>query len=144
MDYLSSIREAIQKASEAYVETLSAIGKTIEGMSKRPGETGGESTVEHWLLMARMSKDGLITALEQGFEVWERNCRQMMAAAKSGAGREQAANPFEAWAENWRKAAESFTASGTWPEEARKQMEAVQKKLQESVAAWQRLWTQNK
>jgi hypothetical protein len=51
---------------------------------------------------------------------------------------------MEAWAENWRKATESFSASGDWTEAARKQAESVQKTLQDGLRAWQRMWEPEK
>ena len=38
--------------------------------------------VENWLRVARMSKDGVITALEQGFKLWEREIRRTVSSAK--------------------------------------------------------------
>jgi hypothetical protein len=139
MDYFSTISEAIRKASEAYVEALSTVNSAISNLSK-----GGlsaedrERLVENWLRVARMSKDGIVTALEQGFELWERECRRMMAASKPASG--GPVNPMEAWAENWKKAAEAFGAGAGWNEQARKQAEMVQKTLQEGLRAWQQLW----
>lgn len=147
MDNLSSIAEAIRKASEAYGEALAAAGKALENLAKQASGADRDRIVEHWLRIARMSKDGVITALEQGFELWERECRRM-AASGGTAGASAPRNPMEAWAENWRKAAEAFTAgtsgSSNWAEEARKQAEAVQKTLQEGMRAWQRLWEPEK
>jgi uncharacterized protein YukE len=91
-----------------------------------------------------MSKDGVITALEQGFELWEREIRRTVATVKGSAQRESS-SPMDAWTENWRRATEAFSGgTGTLGEEARKQAETVQKTLQEGLRAWQRLWEPEK
>lgn len=136
---LSGIGEAIRKASEAYVEALTAVTRALAKLAAQTGAgPDRERMVENWLRVARMSKDGVIGALEQGFELWEREVRRMIAGGAGAAPK--AANPIEAWADNWRKATEAFTGSGPWGAEARKQAEAVQEMLQESLRAWQRLW----
>lgn len=136
---LSGIREAIRTASEAYVEALTAVTKALTNLA---GQSGGgadrERMIENWLRVARMSKDGVVNALEQGFEMWEREIRRT--ATGKTAAPWKSANPMEAWAENWRKATEAFAGSNAWGEEARKQAETVQQTLQEGLRAWQRLW----
>jgi hypothetical protein len=136
---LSAISEAIKKASEAFVEAISAVSKTIQGAAAKPAGPDRDRLVENWLRIARMSKDGVITAVEHGFEIWERQVRRMTAAAGSGA--KASSDPMEAWTENLRKATESFISGGaSLGEEARKQAEAVQKTMTEGIRAWQRLW----
>jgi hypothetical protein len=142
---ISQIADAIRKATDAYGDTLNAAAKALGDLAKQATGPERERIVEHWLRIARMSKDGFITALEQGFEIWERECRRMAASGASAA--EKSRNPMDAWAENWRKATETFTASfgsADWAQEARKQAEAVQKTLQEGLKAWQRLWEPEK
>ena len=143
-DNLSGIGDAIRTASAAYAEALSAVGKALQGL---PGGAGGgdrDRLVENWLRVARMSKDGVITALEQGFELWEREIRRTVATAKGGVHHESS-NPMDAWAENWRRATEAFSGgTGTIGEEARKQAETIQKTLQDGLRAWQRLWEPEK
>lgn len=141
---LSGIGEAIRKASEAYIEALTAVTRALTRLTAQAGGGGPdrERMVEDWLRVARMSKDGVVGALEQGFELWEREVRRMAAGGSGGA--HKAANPIEAWAENWRKATEAFAGSSAWSAEARKQAEAVQEMLQESLRAWQRLWEPSK
>ncbi len=140
---LSGIGEAIRKASQAYVEALSTVGKALQDIAAQSMEgTDRERLVENWLRVARMSKDGVVTALEQGFELWEREIRRIVGASIGGEAH-KASNPMDAWAENWRKATGAFAGSG-WGEEARKQAEAVQKTLQEGLRAWQRLWEPEK
>jgi hypothetical protein len=143
----SGISDVIRKASEALAETLSAVNKAIKDLAAQAGAGADrDQMVENWLRAARMSKDGMVTALEQGFQWWERQVREQVrrTASAAGAGSEKKPNPMEAWAENWRKATESFSASGKWTEEARKQAESVQKTLQDGLRAWQRMWEPEK
>lgn len=144
MDNVSGIADAIRKATEAYTEALAAVTKALQNLASQTGGADRERVVENWLRLARMSKDGAVSALEHGFELWERECRRM-ASAPGGAGAQEAGDPMAAWAENWRKATEAFTGStGGWSEEARKQAETIQKTLQDGMRAWQRLWEPQK
>jgi hypothetical protein len=139
------IGEVIRKAGEALAETLSAVDKAVKDLATQASAGfDREQMVENWLRAARMSKDGMVTALEQGFQWWERQVREQARRSASAAGAEKKPNPMEAWAENWRKATESFGASGKWTEEARKQAESVQKTLQDGLRAWQRMWEPEK
>jgi len=142
-DNLSGIGEAIRKASEAYAEAIAAVTKALQNITAQTSSADRDRLVENWLRVARMSKDGVVTAMEQGFELFEREVRRMVAAAGGAAAKP--ANPMEAWAENWRKATEAFSAGGGgWGEEARKQAETIQKTLADGVRAWQRLWEPEK
>lgn len=142
------IGDVIRKASEALAETLSAVNKAVKDLAAQAGAgVDRDQMVENWIRAARMSKDGMVTALEQGFQWWERQVREQVRRTASAAGpgsEKKAANPMEAWAENWRKATESLGASGKWTEEARKQAESVQKTLQDGLRAWQRMWEPEK
>ena len=134
-DNLSNIGEAIRKASEAYVEAIVAVSKALQNVAAQAGSGDRDRLVENWLRVARMSKDGMITALEQAYEFWEREVRR----TATGAASSSQANPLEAWAENWRKATEAFTA-GNWGDEAKRQAESVQKILTDGIRTWQRIW----
>lgn len=139
------IGDVIRKAGEAFAETLSAVDKAVKDLAAQASAgVDRDQMVENWLRAARMSKDGMVTALEQGFQWWERQIREQVRRTASAAGAEKKPNPMEAWAENWRKATESFGASGKWTEEARKQAESVQKTLQDGPRAWQRMWEPEK
>jgi hypothetical protein len=139
-DNLSGIGEAIRKASEAYAEALSAVGKALQNLTGGTTSSDRDRLVENWLRVARMSKDGVIIALEQGFEMWEREIRRGVATAK-GTARRQVPKPMDTWTENWRRATEAFSGgTGALGEEARKQAEAIQKTLQDGLRAWQKLW----
>ncbi len=138
-DSLSNIGEAIRKANEAYLQAISAVGKALQDIATQAGGSERDKLIEGWLRVARMSKDGLITAIEQAYEFWEREVRN----ATTGAASAKASDPIDAWVENWRKATETL-ASGSWSEEARKQAENVQKILTEGMRTWQRLWQPQK
>jgi hypothetical protein len=104
----SGINDVIRKASEALAETLSAVNKAVKDLASQAGAgVDRDQMVENWLRAARMSKDGMITALEQGFQWWERQVREQVrrtASEATGAGAEKKSNPMEAWAENWHRA----------------------------------------
>jgi len=138
-DNLSDIGEAIRKASEAYAEAIAAVSKALQNIAAQAGGGDRDRLIENWLRVARMSKDGMITAIEQAYEFWEREVRRT-ATGNPSATR---SNPMDALAENWRKATEAF-ASGNWSEEARKQAQNVQKILSDGVRAWQRMWEPEK
>jgi hypothetical protein len=138
-DNLSEIGEAIRKASEAYAQAIGAVSKALQNIASQAGSGDRDRLIENWLRVARMSKDGMITAIEQAYEFWEREVRRNAA----GGAAARPSNPMDAWAENWRKATEAFT-SGNWNEEARKQAESVQKILTDGIRAWQRMWETEK
>src|SRR5215472_14096082 len=123
-DNLSDISEAIRKASEAYAQAIAAVSKALQNIAAQASGGDRDRLIENWLRVARMSKDGVITAIEQAYEFWEREVRR----TATGAGSAKTSNPMESWAENWRKATEAFT-TGNWSEEARRQAESVQKIL---------------
>lgn len=143
-DNISGLGDAMRKASEAFADAITAVSKSIQSAASQTGGPDRDHLVENWLRIARMSKDGMITAMEHGFEVWEREVRRM--ATSGGGAAQTAANPIEAWAENLRKATASFMGAGAagFGEEARKQAESVQKSLTEGIRAWQRLWEPDK
>ncbi len=138
----SSFADAIRKTCEAYSEAVSTITKGIEAMPA----TGGEAQrrmVDQWLGLARMSKESFVTALNQTFDLWERECRRL-AGGPATSPLPPWTNPLEAWSENWRRSMETFLAASRpgdfWAEQARRQTEMVQQTLEEGLRAWQRLW----
>jgi len=135
--------EAIRKASEAFAGTLSAVMKIVEGLPRLGGEEHRQ-LVEQWLGVARFAKNNVIAATEQGFGLWERECRRVLGAPHGAEPWAMPPNPIEAWAESWKRAVETFGGLGkpadAWNEAARKQLELVQQNLQEGLRAWQRLW----
>jgi hypothetical protein len=138
-DNLSDIGEAIRKASEAYAEAIAAVSRALQNVAGQAGSTDRDRLVENWLRVARMTKDGMLTAIEQAYEFWEREVRR----GAGGSASARPTNPMDAWAENWRKATEAFT-SGKWGDEARKQAENVQKILGDGLRGWQRMWEPEK
>jgi hypothetical protein len=138
-DNLSDVGEAIRKASEAYAQAIAAVSKALQDIARQAGGPDRDRLVDNWLRVARMSKDGIITAIEQAFQFWESEARRSTA----GSAAAKASNPMDAWAENWRKATETFT-SGNWGDEARKQAENVQKILSDGIRAWQKMWEPQK
>jgi hypothetical protein len=138
-DNFSDIGEAIRKASEAYAQALAGVSKALQSIAAQAGGADRDRLIENWLRVARMSKDGMITAIEQAYEFWEREMRRGTGGGTAG----KPSNPLEAWSENWRKATEAF-ASGSWGAEARKQAENVQKIMTDGIRAWQHLWEPEK
>jgi hypothetical protein len=143
-DSFSAMSEAIRKASESYVQAMTTVTKALQGLASQGAGADRERLIENWLRVARMSKDGIITALETGFQYWENEIRRT--ASASGQAAASARNPMETWAENWRRATEAFTSgqASNWSEELRKQSEAVQKSLQEGIRQWAELWQPEK
>src|SRR5262249_687636 len=141
MPTMAGFPEAIRALSEAYAQTLAVLARALESL---PGQDAGtrRRLGEQWLAVARSSKDAYATALEQGFALWESECRRLAGAAAAAPG-PAPADPFEAWAEGWKKSVEAFAAGGPpgapWTEAVRKQAEAAQQAMQEGLRAWQRL-----
>jgi protein involved in temperature-dependent protein secretion len=141
-DNLSGIGDAIRRASESFAEAVTTVSKSIQNVSKGGGDR--ERAIENWLRIARMSKDGVITAMEHGFEVWEREMRRATSAG-GGSAPKAPSNPMEAWAENLRTATDALLGgAGDFGEEARKQTESVRKSVADGIQAWQRLWEPEK
>ncbi len=146
---LSGIEEIIRKAGQAFADTLAAINQAAKDFAAQAGAgMDREQMIENWIRAARMSKDGMVAALEQGFQWWERQLREQVrrsGGSAGGASEKTRANPMEAWAENWRKATqEAFGASGKWAEAARRQAESAERTLQQGLRAWQQLWESEK
>jgi hypothetical protein len=143
VDTLPNLADTLRQLTDAYTSALSVMTRALEGLPRQDGEAY-RRLAEQWLRLARMSKDGFVTAIEQGFELWERECRRALEASTAGPSSRPAPNPLEAWAENWKKTLEAATAASPAGEagsaEMRKQAEAFQRTMQESLAAWQRLW----
>jgi hypothetical protein len=138
-DRFTNFEEAIKQSNEAYAAALSALSRAAQNIGKDVPTSERDRLIENLVRLARMNKDGVITAIEQGFDLWERQVRRLSATA----GSETPMNPMEQWAENWRKTTEAmFGASGN--EEFRKQTEAVQRAFVEGIRAWQRLWEPDK
>jgi hypothetical protein len=141
-DRLSSISEAMKQASEAYAESISILSKAARDFAAKTAGNDANFMLENWLRLARMGKDGMVTAIEQGFEMWERELRRL--AAPSASAPAAPTNPMETWAENWRNAATAFTGGGAANDEFRKQVEAMGNNLTAGIRAWQKLWEPEK
>jgi hypothetical protein len=140
---LFRMSEAIQKSAEAFAKAISAVGKALQHASNLAGSPERDRLFENWMRVARLSKDGFVTAIEQGFEIWERQVRRLV--GQGPGAKPRPANPMEAWTENWRTAIEAFTGGGgNWSEDVRQQAEAIQQTLADAIRAWQRLWQPDK
>jgi hypothetical protein len=145
-DRFESFEEAIRQANEAYAAAISTLSKAVQNLPTEAPPAEREPVVENVVRVARMSKDSLIAAIEQGFELWEQQVRRMSAAGSETTTTSRktpsqtapgVSNPMELWAENWRKVTEAF-ASGGANEEFRKQAEAMQSAFANAIRAWQR------
>jgi hypothetical protein len=143
MDTQEGIAEAIRKASDAYVAALSTVTKALES-SPQLGGDANRQRVEQGLQLARLSKEGFITTLEQAFDLWERECRRVLGAPHAPAHTPWTASPLAAWMDNWRRTLEAFTPAqqpgDAWTRLVRQQAELTQQALQEGLRTWQRLW----
>jgi hypothetical protein len=143
-DRFESFDDAIKQSNEAYAAAISALGKAVQNLASGTPSSDRDRLVDNVLRLARMSKDTVVAAIEQGFELWERQVRRVASAgAETPASRAGASNPTEVWAENWRKATEAFVGGGV-NDEVRKQVETVQNAFLEGIRAWQRLWEPEK
>lgn len=141
-DNPSGMGDAMRKAAETFADAISAVSKSIQSSIAGVAGPDRERMIENWLRIARMSKDGAISAIEHGYEVWEREMRRMGGAA---GGASTASDPMTAWAENLRKATETvMSGASSVGEEARKQAESLQKTVGEGIRAWQQLWETDK
>jgi hypothetical protein len=145
----TGIGKVLRDITQAYVEGLSTIGGAIGDLTKRR-IPDGERQMEHWIGVARAAKDGYVAAIDQGFAVWERRIRQVIARAQSSpSGKESKsdqkapASQIEAWLEAWRDANESFMQSirdSGLGEEALKQTRELRKTLEDGLNSLQKLW----
>ncbi len=71
-------------------------------------ETAISAAVEQWISLARMGKDGVVAAITQSFDLWERECRRLMGAVPLGSVASSPMNPAEVWAEGWKTWTESW------------------------------------
>jgi hypothetical protein len=143
METQQDIAEAIRKASDAYVAALSTVTKALESAPQLGGDAN-RRRVEQGLQLARLSKEGFISTLEQAFDLWERECRRVLGAPHPPAAASWATSPMAAWMDNWRRTVEAFMPAqqpgDAWTQLVRQQAELTQQALQEGLRAWQRLW----
>lgn len=143
MEKDANFADAVRKTFEAYTEALSAVMKALEKHPRQGGDAHRQ-VVEQWLALARMSKESVVAAISQGFDLWERECRRLVGAPYSPGSASVADAMIAALAESWRRSLASFVPGGSpedpWADRARRQAELVQQGLLESLRAWQRLW----
>jgi hypothetical protein len=147
-----SFDEAIKHANDAYAAAISTLTKAVQDVPPETPASNREPAIDNLVRIARMNKDGLIAAIEQGFQFWEHQVRRISAAGAEATSSQPpepqptssnpgatTPNPMEIWAENWRKATDAFVAAGT-NEDLRRQAEAVQLAFAQGIRAWQHLW----
>jgi len=137
------LTDAIRKTSEVYGEALAATMKAIADLPRESGELHRRA-VEQWLGLARTNKDNFVAAVNQGFDIWERECRRLIGAPHQPGALAPGANPMEIWLENWQRAVAAMTA-GSIPGQpyrdlVQRQTELVQQALLDGVGTWRRLW----
>ena len=138
MEGLPNFADTIRKMTEAYAEWCSIMTRAPGSLPSDHGEM--RRLAEQWLRLARMIKDGTVLAIDQGFELWERQARQVLDAVPA-ASPAPSGTPIEAWAENWKKSLDAMLTGGaTWNEQVHKQTELLEKTMREGLLAWQRLW----
>jgi hypothetical protein len=109
MEPQAILTDAIRKTSEAYGEALAATMKAIADLPRGGGQLHRQ-TVEQWLGMARANKDNFVAAVNQGFDIWGRECRRLIGAPHQSGALPPGANPMEVWLENWQRAVAAMTA----------------------------------
>jgi hypothetical protein len=143
MNTQATLTDAMRRTSEAYAEGLAAVMKAIGDLPKDSGALQRHA-LEQWLGLARTNKDGFVAAVNQGFDIWERECRRLVGAPHPSAAAAPGANPMEAWLENWQRAVGAMTtaagAGEAYRELVRRQTELVQQALLDGVRMWGRLW----
>jgi hypothetical protein len=71
MNTQTTLTDAMRRTSEAYAEGLAAVMKVIGDLPKDSGALQRHA-LEQWLGLARTNKDGFVAAVNQGFDIWER------------------------------------------------------------------------
>lgn len=137
----TGIGKILRDLTQAYLDGLSKIGGAIGDLAKSR-MPDAERQVEHWIGVARAAKDGYVAAIDEAFAAWERRVRQAF-TRKSSSEQKSAANVFEGWLDDWRKANETFMesirASGLG-EEALKQTRELRKAFDDGLKNLQKLW----
>jgi hypothetical protein len=143
MNTQATLTDAMRRTSEAYAEGLAMVMKAIGDLPKESGALH-RGAVEQWLALARTNKDGFVAAVNQGFDLWERECRRLVGAPHPSGAAAPGTNPMGIWLENWQRAVGAMTAASgageAYRELVRRQTELVQQALLDGVRAWWRLW----
>ena len=111
MENAANFADAVRQTFEAYTEALSAVMKALEQLPKEGGDAHPQ-TVEQWLALARMSKESVVAAINQGFDLWERECRRLIGAPHSPGPASVSAAMIDALAESWRRTLVAFVPGG--------------------------------
>src|SRR2546428_11792292 len=126
MENDANVADPVRKTFEAYTEALSAVMKALEQLPKQGGHAQRQ-TVEQWLALARMSKESVVAAINQGFDLWERECRRLVGGPHFPGPASVLGAVIAALAESWRRTLGGFVPGGTaedpWAERARRQAE---------------------
>ncbi|MDB5108108.1 MAG: hypothetical protein JWM69_1049 [Candidatus Binatus sp.] len=148
MDESSGIGKLLRDLNQAYMDGLSTISSAISELGKRR-IPDAERQIERWIGVARAAKDGYVASIDQGFAMWEKQIRKMLAPDRSKTEKETKRdantppNQLEAWLEEWKKANESFTHSlreSGLGEEAMKQAKEFRKTFESGLKSLQKLW----
>ncbi len=144
MDAQATLADAIRKTFEAYTEGLAAVMKVLGGDLPRESGELHRRAVEQWLDLARANKDSFVTAVNQSFDIWERECRRLVGAPHLPGAPAFGANPMEVWLENWQRAVAAMTAGSVpgapYRDLVRRQTELVQQALLDGISVWRRFW----
>jgi len=111
MENDANFADAVRQTFEAYTEALSAVMKALEQLPKQGGDAHRQ-TVEQWLALARMSKESVVAAINQGFDLWERECRRLVGAPHSPGPASVSGAMIDALAESWRRTLVAFVPGG--------------------------------
>jgi hypothetical protein len=143
MNTQATLTDAMRRTSQAYAEGLAAVMKAIGDLPRESGEFHRHA-LEQWLSLARTNKDGFVAAVNQGFDMWERECRRVAGAPHPSSAAAPGTNPMQAWLENWQRAVGAMTTAGgageAYRDLVRRQTELVQQALLDGVRMWGRLW----
>lgn len=143
MEAQATLSDAIRKTCEVYAESLGTVMKALADLPRESGELHRRA-LEQWLGLARINKDSFVAAVNQSFDIWERECRRLLGAPHPPGALPPGANPMEVWLENWQRAVAAMTAGGVpgeaYRELVRRQTELVQQALLDGVGAWRRFW----
>src|SRR5438876_10540436 len=82
MENDANFADAVRQTFEPHTEALSAVMKALEQLPKQ-GVDAHRQTVEQWHALARMSKESVVAAINQGFDLWERESRRHVGAHHS-------------------------------------------------------------
>src|SRR2546429_4906433 len=82
MENDANFADAVRQTFEAYTEALSPVMKALEKLPKQGGDAHRQM-VEQWLALPRMSKESVVAALNQVFDLWEGESLHLVRAPHS-------------------------------------------------------------